>query len=285
MEGLFYNGDNPPLRGNTVEVLLLAQSASSPYREEMGESAYLHLTFFRPSDYRLDLLQVLSKGPEMTSGNILRSSLLKNLTRKMKSDHRRERVLFYSLLEMFFFNNSRSLSVLFKSVEPSFVTNQEAVNPQLWAFYQKYARHLRSVKEAKAQGQTAQRTMPWPKKMREQSFYRISDAVSLVKRGRGFFWAVNLEHLTAFFGNEDHRLTELNLVLPHGEVQVMAMGLVPFSIYKLPKIILFNTVGGSFSFQVLRFKVSNKRSRYLSSIARKYRGRGSGTSVISPLYY
>ena len=265
MEGLFRNGANPSYQENMVSVNILTEQI---FGEEKRNAIYTKLIFFLKNTESADLIQVVYHNKNMDISSIIRVSHLKNLPVQIRRDGRKDRMLLFSLFEMFFLNSSGSVSFLIKKIDPSFVKNNEILNTKSVSLYRKYRNYLR-------QGDKKDMNLGFDfeaEKKKMGSFYQKSRFVKLVKIAEHFFWKVELQSLKAFFTNGKHQLRDLKLNFFGEKFNISTDYFVIFSnIYELPKTILFeNEARERFSFKILKFKVFNGSSRYMDKKAKEY---------------
>ena len=182
IEGLFRNGDNAELIGETsiiafeIESLntlqpkasestapldedelndspkplqLLELPATTPSEVPVDEKRYIKLHFRQMANGRTKLLQAEYSGAEMNSSELLQIKKYKNFGRKLAKEERDNTNLFYSLVMMFALNESKPLSRLFKMYNLDFLENREVMNEEKVKLYQRYKEYLTSIKEDK----------------------------------------------------------------------------------------------------------------------------------------
>ena len=266
MEGLFRNGANPSFQENTVWVNVLTEQIIG---EERRNAVYARLIFFLKSSDNADLTQVIYHNKSMDTSSIVRVSRVKNFSDKIGRDGNRNRMLLFSLFEMFFLNRSESIVSLVKKTDSSFVPNREILNPKAVSLYKRYLNYLRRQGNGGVSNQTFDFEV---EKKKIGSFYKRDSSVKLVKMADRFFWKIDLSSLRGLFTNEKHQLKELELNLFGDKVHVSTDGFGIFSkIYELPRAILFeNEMGEKFSFKTLKFKVFNGNSRSMEKRAKRY---------------
>ena len=265
MEGLFRNGANPSYKENIALVNVLTEQILG---EEKRNAIYTKLIFFLKDSNSVDLIQIIYHNKNMDASSIIRASYIKNLPVKIRLDRYKNRMLLFSLFEMFFLNSSSSISSLLKKADPLFVQNKEILNSQGVMLYKRYRNYLRqNNKESKKSPFNFE-----AEKKKIGSFYKRNPSVKLIKIAGRFFWKVELQSLQAFFTNEKHQLKKLELNFFGGRVNISIDEFGVFSKnYELPKIILFeNETGEKFSFKTLKFKVFNGSSRYMEKKAKEY---------------
>ena len=262
MEGLFRNGANPSFAEKMVSVNVVTEQF---FGEEKRNAIYTKLIYFLKRDDNADLIQIVYHNKNMDSASIMKASYIKDVSRKIRRDTKKNRMLLFSLFEMFYLNRSGAIGYVLKKADPSFVQNKEIVNREARNLYRKYLNHLRRGKDVSNFNFEEE-------KKQVGSFYKKDPAVKLVKMAERFYWKVDLRNVQALFTNETHQLRELSLNFLGENISVSTIGFDTYSNnYKLPKGILFeNETGEKFLFQTLSFKVFNGSKKYMQKTAEKY---------------
>jgi hypothetical protein len=185
IEGLFRNGDNAELIGETAVLSLEIESLKSnliptniPEGEQESEAGistdgeseeplatnvtsgaeeftaeeehrFIKLHFRQTANGSVKLMQAEYTGAEMKRSQLVQIKTYHNFGRQLDKEERDQTKLFYSLMMMFALNDSRPISALLKKHNLDFLENREIMNEEKVQLYKRYKEYLTSIKEDK----------------------------------------------------------------------------------------------------------------------------------------
>ncbi|MCR9203892.1 MAG: hypothetical protein NXH75_04900 [Halobacteriovoraceae bacterium] len=233
-EGLFRNANNAEISANLIMVKLILSSKVSNQlletpvgnlpEEKITEGAteeeqkfYVKFLLSEDGDNRVQAIQAIYTDPKMTDSSLFDVRYFSNLKNKIKTGDKAQG-LFYATLSSLTLNRSEEMAVFLKVNSKNFKTNEELIDREKMALYEKYKRYLSLVKE----DETLKETMDNPMKpnddegkelvkaIKKRPFMNKDPNVSLVKDQNGFFWKAENDVLTAIFENKTMRLERLS---------------------------------------------------------------------------
>lgn len=233
-EGLFRNANNAEISANLVMIKMNISSKPSNQlletpignlpEEQISETAteeekkyYAKILLSEDGDNRVQAIQAIYDNAKMTDESLLDVRYFSNLQNKIKSGDKTQG-LFYATLSSLALNRSDEMSAFLKANSKTFKSNEELIDREKMALYEKYKRYLSLVKEDESLKETMDNPMkPNDEEGRElvrtiqgRPFMNKDPFVTLVKDQNGFFWKAENDVLTAVFENKTMRLEKLN---------------------------------------------------------------------------
>ena len=285
VEGLFRNGNNRDIQGKIFVIQAVISSLESERALETlealkGEGQQLHIKmiFSKRRKGKMGMLQLLYDSSSMKGEHLREVFFAPHILSKMKKDDRPSRLLFYSLILMYSFNDSTGIKALFKRYVGDFRSNDEIMDRNKIALYQRYRNYLLAIKKDKSlKKELISPLRPGDRREREKvrklitsPMYKDINALKLIRQGNQFYWQVRLGQLNALFSNETHSLKSLTLRTPRGTVQVKAGHYTLLNKrYEWPHILLFRDEFFKFThLQITKVKVYNTLSKRLFQLAK-----------------
>lgn len=235
VEGLFRNGSNPALVGDTVAMNIKFVEQTLSVKQETAEGAeevnsdeapqtqesFYKVIFSMSSGQPLKALQVRYLYEAMEIDQVLSVKNFENLNATLAQESSFERLLVYSFILMYGLNDSSGFSEFLKRYGRGYVTNKEMVNKEKINLYEKYKEHLRSESEGPSplEPETEQ-DKENVAKILSAPFYKGERNATLVRNGPEFLWEVNLDTFKAQFDHTNRKLMKINVATFEGEVEI-----------------------------------------------------------------
>ena len=266
VEGLFRNGHNADPSGELIVLKVQVsetkeldeipmeetteEELKANIQEEKTKVSYYKFIFRYEGDQRLQLIQVGYKDGKMGKDSIFSVEYRRRASEIQKSFVSTETNLFYSLLTLLSLNYRYYMKDLLVSSNQDFQENKLILNKEKIKVYESYKNYLKMTKEDEALKETMANPLK-PEDLEErakvkevlnQNMFVRQEQVKLVKKSDRFFWNIQLENLEANFENDTHRLVDMVLRTPLGEVSVLADDYILFDgIHELPKRLIIKT--------------------------------------------
>lgn len=230
VEGLFRNGSNPALSGDTVainvsfveeELIATEEGEAAQNINPIQQQSYYKLIFSTVSGQPLKAIQVRYFSDGMGINEVLSVKNFENIKATLAQESSFERLLTYSFVLMYALNDSSGFSEFLKRYARGYVPNQEMLNKEKISLYEKYKDHLRTKNEGISPLE--------PEEVEEKEnvtqilsapFYRGERKATLVRNGPVFLWEVNLDTFKAQFDHTNRQLVKMNVTTFEGEVEV-----------------------------------------------------------------
>lgn len=265
-EGLFRNANNAEISANLVMVkLILSSKASNQLLEtpvgdlaeekitegatEEEQKLYVKFLLSEDGDNRVQAIQALYSDSKMTDSSLFDVRYFSNLKNKIKTSDKVQG-LFYATLSSLTLNRSEEMAAFLKVNSKTFKSNEELIDREKMALYEKYKRYLSLVKE----DETLKETMDNPMKpnddegkelvkaIKKRPFMNKDPFVSLVKDQNGFFWKAENDVLTAIFENKTMRLERISYGNVSKNIKLSLDDYILFDgSHELPKTIKLDT--------------------------------------------
>lgn len=239
VEGLFRNGDNPELTGDTVALNVVieetqaqvesvemvqmqeAQSTDEQPLERAKQQSFYKLIFSVTKGQPLSLIQVRYTGPQLETNQVIDVKYFENLERTFAQETSFNRLLTFSLISMHGLNRSTGFNELLKRFARDYKPNSELVNQEKRKLYSRYKQHLSEKSEGPsplAPEDPDQMTVV--KEVLKSRFYDNTKKAKLIRTNNEFLWEVNLDTVKAQFSHDKRMLKKMNITNFNGEVQV-----------------------------------------------------------------
>lgn len=274
VEGLFRNSNNKDLEGNlaVMELVMTSASDNSGILGELGDESkeekkvvkkYLKILFNIEDVSRTPVILATYDGG-FNFSQLKEVKYLSNFHKTIAEDKLFKRRLFYSLINMYALNSSKDMNQILKEIAIGYKDNKEAINEEKKALLIKYKdflerkkKHEEMLKKNKDESQNVtsdeqeepqsplspveQEEKERISKIMSKSMYSKSENLKLVKRGRRFFWELNLEGISATFDNETHDLRAMSIATSDKNFKVIPQKHVVFGgKFLLPKSLNYN---------------------------------------------
>ena len=264
-EGLFRNGNNKNPTGNLVVASFMIEDDTN----QEGEAFYFKLFIELKGKFVGSVLQVAyDKGP-MKYKDIKSVLYMRNIEHSLLKESSVERKLFYSLLIMMTVNNPSVLLRVLDKIGVYYESNSKLINKRKMEIYTKYKNYLKIRK--KDETLIAQDDSPISpedekdrakiRKILDSPTYSRSNQISLVRKGNGFYWKVDMGEMIFFFTNENHYFSEMNYNNSMGTVTVQTGDMVLFNgRYKMPGEMIILALNGR-HYRVRMLDLKHRRNR------------------------
>lgn len=241
VEGLFRNGDNPELTGDTValnvtieEIQAQALTEDSemvqmqaPQMDEeqaskkVAQQSFYKLIFSVTKGQPLSMIQVRYTGPQLETNQVIDVKYYENLERTFAQETSFNRLLTFSLISMHGLNHSDGFNELLKRFARDYKPNSELVNQEKKKLYSKYKQHLsEKSEEASPLAPEDPEQLTMVKEVLKSRFYDNTKKAKLIRTNNEFLWEVNLDTVKAQFSHDQRMLKKMNVTNFNGEVQV-----------------------------------------------------------------
>jgi hypothetical protein len=260
MEGLFRNGANADVTGDTIAISIAIEKISTE-EENSTRPVYAKFIFSNNEKEPVRMIQVIYSNATMDNSAAVDVVVSSDIIDQIRKDSPIERKLIYSMLLMYGLNSSEAMNVVSKRVSPDYQSNKDLVNVEKRELYQRYMNYLRNRDET-AQPTDEEESPLKPQDEEEQErvkeilaskFLNQTESVVLSRQKGNFFWEVRLENLIARFTHQDHRLRTLTMNTIDGILQVALGDFVMFNgVHELPKVMSWVLPNGeSYKFTTL----------------------------------
>ncbi len=313
IEGLFRNGGNPNWDNKVVmfsfmvEKIILKEELEQvtqeeleqPIKESPGDNIYCKIYISKwESDYRF--LQIKYNNISMKNDSIAKVKFSPGLIKLIDGDTELTRKVFYSLMLMFYQNDSILISKLLKEFNTDYQNNQELVNESKWGLLTRYRDFLEEKKEnpelelvsplAVEEDYPEDELMP--REILAQHNYINAGKVKLSKIEKRFYWLFNLENMSGVFSNEGQLLNQFSMNNTGRKIIFNFDDYILFdSKHKLPRLanILLDD-NTSFKIRTLNVKSFNvkpnyfKKKRKMAYQQLQKNIKQQSNSILSPLF-
>lgn len=235
VEGLFRNGDNPELTGDTVAINVVVEEvqaqiesseiepapAEEPEQQKVVAQSFYKLIFSVVKGQPLSMIQVRYTGPQLETDQVIDVKYFENLQRTFTQETSFNRLLTTSLITMHALNHSDGFNEMLKRFARDYKPNSELVNQEKRRLYSKYKQHL-SEKDEGPSPLTPEdpEQMMVVKEVLKSRFYDNTKKAKLIRTNNEFLWEVNLDTVKAQFSHDQRMLKKMNITNFNGEVQV-----------------------------------------------------------------
>ena len=290
-EGLLRNANNKQPTGNTATVEFMIEELrgieeGGRIAEGNGGIGYYKMFIGFHEDNIRSLLQVNYGGNSMKDEDIRAVYFFRNMETTILNEISIERTLFYSLMAMMTVNNSSLLSKVLQKISPYFQTNKELMNKRKADFYKRYKEYLLAKQRGSVVGSSPMNPSdPRVGEIMKEPMYANSERVSLIRRGREFYWRVDLGDTNLFFTNEQHRFSELSYGNTLGRFSIRTGEYARLDgTHELPKEMLFSSLNGKhYRLRFLALAYTGGRTK-ISDRARGFRQKKpKNNPSVSPL--
>ncbi len=272
VEGLFRNSSNKELEGSLAVLELIIknkklknlelESLDGVKEEYEIEKRLVKILFNIEKVNRTDVI-FATYGADFSFSQMQDMKYIRNFHKTLEEDKIFDRRLFYSLINMYALNTSKDIDSIFKEISQNYKSNQDAINEDKKLLLEKYKKFLEEKKtyeeklkasEVSEEGglvdiNEVPKSPLLPEeeeeklkvtKIMNESMYSNTELLKLVKKGRGFFWELNMDNVNATFSNDNHNLKSLTLKMMDNEYKVIPRKHVVFGgSYQLPKSFVF----------------------------------------------
>lgn len=272
-EGLFRNGNNPDIGGELIVLNVIIQEMQNSEvlqnilvkdEEKMAtESSPLMMAgdtkkraikfiFSLEKSERVGMIQLNYDDIKMENTHLKKVIYNPNLLETLKVEPKFERNLLYSLLCMVSLNEARPISNLMKKLDKEFTLISEGLNKEKLNLLKSYRDYLMAIQKdpnLKEKLNDPLRPIDPESKTKvdgilKSSLYIKNDKVKLFKKGKEFYWKIELENIEGLFSNEDNHLNELSLKTLDGESSVVFGDYILLDgIHEIPKEMIIKTTG------------------------------------------
>lgn len=205
----------------------------------------------------VEVLQTIHSALPMTERNIITAMYKQNLSRTILHESKPERSLFFSLILNQVFGETKTIVEFFRSIDSSFKTDKELLDPEKVAFFESYKQFLMEEeknKETSVESGANSPMMPTSPEAKDAlakamngPLYKDGDGVMLHREKGEFFWQLLLPNIFALIGVEKRDLRVVKLRTNDGETLVNLEELNQFmSSVRFPSLILFKESAGAY---------------------------------------
>lgn len=233
-EGLFRNGNNADITTDLIMVKMMIESSPSEIllekpgeevpvaEEEMANKVedkkpyFVKFLLSQEADKPLQMIQVIYENGKMEDDAIRSVQYVSNLKKKVTELPQRK-ALFYSMLSSLAMNRSDEMSAYLKLISKEYKTNEELVDPEKKALYEKYKSYLTLVKNDEAIKETLENPIrpkdpevaKTVKSILQKSYLKKDKSISLVRAQQGYQWRIKNDVLEGFFNTDTLRVETL----------------------------------------------------------------------------
>ena len=271
-EGLLKNANNKQPTGNTVAVEFMIEEMGNVAGGD-GSAGYYKMFIGFQEDRVRSLLQVNYGSNSMQDADIKAVYFFRNMETAILNDTSIERTLFYSLMTMMTVNSSSLMSKVLKKVSSYFQTNEELINKKKIDLYKRQKEYLQAKKRGSSGASPPLNPNdPRVAEVMKEPMYANSERVSLIRKGLGFYWQIDLGDTTLLFTNEEHRFSEMVYGNTLGRFSVRAGEYSrPDGNHDLPREMIFSSLNGRhYRLKFLSLKYTGGRTK-ISDRARRHR--------------
>lgn len=232
IEGLFRNGGNPNWENEVVMFSFMVEKIISKEDLEKSPEEDIEKSMEEPfenniyckiyiskneSDY--SFLQIKYNNISMKNDTITKIKFYPELIKSIDGDIELTRKTFYSLMLMFYQNDSMLVSKLLKEFNTDYQNNLELVNQSKWQLLSRYRDFLEEKKENPEQELVSPLVVEeshsedelTPQEILDQHNYINAGKVKLSKIKKRFYWVFNLENMSGMFSNEEQLLNQFSI--------------------------------------------------------------------------
>jgi hypothetical protein len=292
IEGLFRNGGNPNWENQVVmfsfmvEKVILKEELEQPPEEdpekpieESSENNIYCKIYISKNEFDYSFLQIKYNNISMKNENITKIKFYPELIKSIDADIELTRKAFYSLMLMFYQNDSMLVSKLLKEFNTDYQNNQELVNQSKWELLTRYRDFLEEKKENPDQELVSplvvEENYPedelTPQEILGQHNYINAGKVKLSKIEKKFYWVFNLENMGGMFSNEGQLLNQFSINYTGKKVIFNFEDYILFdSKHKLPRLLNISLDdNSSFKIRTLSVKSFNVKPNYFKKKRKK----------------
>lgn len=223
VEGLFRNGANPDLNGDTVAINMMISETRPNEELNTAETieSYYKLIFGVTKGAPLRMIQVRYIDSALNTNQVVAVRSFENFRTVIADDSAFERVLAHSLVLMHALNDSSGFNSLLKRYSRGYLSNNELVNQDKRRIYGRYKDHMREKQDGPS---PLSPTDPEDKKALNEimaaRFYEDTKKVKMIRQGGEFFWEVNLDTFKAQFDHSTRQLRRMSINTFQGQAQI-----------------------------------------------------------------
>ena len=286
VEGLFRNPINPDLEKKIVVLQFgITSDLEESLKKKTAQKAY-YKVLIDLKDFSIKKVLFLEyKSEQFFQKNLKSMNIVKDIKKKITEEDNFVSKLIYSILIMYGANSSEGFDKIFKGISLDYRSNLDTMNGKKENLLGQYKNYLVRKKEiirnqnlifnkeelVSPLALKEKEKQEEVEKIMNKSMYKKSSFLELVKKGKSFFWKIEMTNISAIFTNEEHILKEMLLYFGGVNYNISLGPYVIYSgIYFLPKKILIEYQNYKISLDIINYYTLNNKRRTFRKHSLRY---------------